>query len=382
MKRSTDAILTTHVGSLPRPQPLQDLLQARRSGSAGDRDAFDSAVGSAVADIVRRQIAAGITVVNDGEQGKPSYTGYIRDRLDGFSPPEPVPVRVGREPEQFPEFFARPTFSLARETTVSMCAAPLAWRDFSAVEKDIGNLTRAAAIPEVQDVFMTAASPGVIATSSPNRYYPSEEAYLYAAADVMKREYAAIVEAGLTLQLDCPDLAMSRDRTFAHLSDAEFLAVVALHVEALNYAVADLDPQRMRIHVCWGRPERPHNTDVPLSEIVQLLMRARPAGISFTAANGRHEHEWKVWQDVSLPAEKVLIPGVIDSTSNIVEHPEAVADRIVRFAGIVGRENVIAGVDCGFGTIPTGGDVDPRVMWAKLEALGEGARLASRRLWP
>jgi len=381
MKRSTDRILTTHVGSLPRPHDLQELLQARRAGRHVDRDALESAISDAVVDAVRRQVAAGITVVNDGEQGKPSYTSYIRDRLDGFAPPEPAPVRVGREAEQFPEFFARSTFSLARETTISWCTGPLAWKDFSAVESDIERLKQAAAVPGVEDVFMTAASPGVIATSTPNRYYPSDEAYLYAVADVMKREYSAIVGAGLTLQLDCPDLAMSRDRTYAHLSSQEFLKLAAMHVEALNYAVAGLEPAQMRMHVCWGRPERPHNTDVALSEIVSLLVGARPAGISFTAANARHEHEWKVWKDVALPEEKILIPGVIDSTTNIIEHPECVADRLLRFAGIVGRETVIAGVDCGFGTIPTGGDVDPKVMWAKLEALGEGARLASAQLW-
>ena len=381
MKRSNDRILTTHVGSLPRPRALDELVRARQAGRPYDRDLLESAVNDAVNGIVQQQLAAGITVVNDGEQGKPSYTSYIRDRLSGFAPAETAPPRVGAEVEQFPEFFARPTYSLARETTGSWCTGPLAWKNFDAVEKDIETLRQAAAAPGVEDVFMTAASPGVIATSTPNRYYPNDEVYLYAIADVMKREYAAIVGAGLVLQLDCPDLAMSRDRSYSHLSMEEFLAVAAAHVEAMNYALDGLDPQQIRLHVCWGRPERPHNTDVPLRTIVDLLLSARPSGIAFTAANARHEHEWKVWQDVDLPDEKVLIPGVIDSTTNIIEHPECIADRIMRFARVAGRENVIAGVDCGFGTIPAGGDVDPKVMWAKLEALGEGSRLATTQLW-
>jgi 5-methyltetrahydropteroyltriglutamate--homocysteine methyltransferase len=381
MRRSTDAILTTHVGSLSRPQALQDMLMARRQGKPVEGKVLDAAIQQAVSESVQHQIASGISVVNDGEQGKPSYTSYIRDRLEGFSPPEPVPPREGKEVEQFPEFFARPSFSQARETTASYCIGPVAWRDFSAVEQDIEHLKQAIAGANVKDAFLTAASPGVIATSTPNRYYTNEEDYLFSLAAIMKREYQAIIEAGFVLQLDCPDLAMSRDRSYWHLSMEEFLRIVALHVEALNYALDGLPTEQVRLHVCWGRPERPRNTDIPLRAIIDYLIHARPAGIVFTAANARHEHEWKVWKEIKLPEEKVLIPGVIDSTTNIIEHPELVADRIVRFAGIVGRERVIAGVDCGFGTIPTGGDVDPRVVWAKLEALSEGARLASEQLW-
>ena len=382
MKRSTEKILTTHVGSLAHPPHLHEMLRARDLGRPFDAEALDAAARRAVLDVVKHQIEAGITVVNDGEQGKLGYTAYIRYRLNGFERDETITSpRQGLEARQFPEFFAgRPPGGTGSEG-LAACTGPLGWKDFSEVEKDIANLKAAVTDARPEDVFMTSASPGVISTSSPNRYYPSEEAYLYALADVMKREYKAIVEAGFTLQLDCPELAMDRDRRFSDLSLSEFRKIAALHVEVLNYALAGLPPEHLRMHMCWGRPERPHNTDVPLRNIADLLLPARPSGLCITGANGRHEHEWKVWKEIKLPDGKVLIPGVIDNTTNIIEHPETVADRIVRYASVVGRENVIAGVDCGFGTSPTGADVNPKVAWAKLQSLAEGAALATRELW-
>ncbi len=382
MKRSTGRILTTHVGSLARPASLDELVRAADKGKAVDEEALRTATRAAVGEIVRQQVEAGLTVVNDGEQGRPSYKGYVRARLNGFGREQLVRRgRQAREEEEFPEYFERSQFDSHAHTPVVYCEDALSWRDFGAVERDIENLRAAVQGQAAEDVFMTSASPGVIADSSPNRYYPDEERYLYALAEVMRREYRAIVDAGFTLQLDCPELAMSRHRAGSDLTLAEFRKLVEMHVEVLNHALDGLPPDQLRLHMCWGRSERPHNTDVPLADIVDLLLRARPAGLLITAANGRHEHEWRVWQEVDLPEDKVLIPGVIDNTTNIVEHPEVVAERIVRYANVVGRERMIAGVDCGFGNSPTGGDVDPRVAWAKLRSLAEGADLATRQLW-
>jgi 5-methyltetrahydropteroyltriglutamate--homocysteine methyltransferase len=261
------------------------------------------------------------------------------------------------------------------------CSGPIAWKDWDAVQRDIDNLQAAVAQSEVEEVFMTAASPGVIANFLPNEYYPSEEAYLYALADVMKDEYNAIVRAGLLLQLDCPDLAMTRVSQFSHLSLEEFKKAVEMHVEVLNYALNGISPERMRMHVCWGNTEGPHHHDVPLREIIDIVLKARPMGLSFEGANPRHAHEWKVWREVKLPEGKVIIPGVLDTTTNFIEHPELVAERITRYAEIVGRENVIAGSDCGFGTSAWGRKLVSTITWAKLQAMVEGARLASQELW-
>jgi 5-methyltetrahydropteroyltriglutamate--homocysteine methyltransferase len=261
------------------------------------------------------------------------------------------------------------------------CTGPIAWRDREAIQSDIDRLKTASDGRGATEVFMTAASPGVIAHFLPNEYYPDDESYLYALADVMKEEYQAIVRAGFVLQVDCPDLAMTRVYRFAHLTVPEFKAVVAMHVEVLNHALAGLPPERLRLHLCWGNYEGPHHHDVPLREIVDLVLEARPAGISFEGANPRHAHEWKVWREVELPEDKVIIPGVLDTTTNFIEHPELVAQRLVRYAEAVGRERVIAGTDCGFGTSAWGRKVDARVAWAKLQALVDGARLASAALW-
>ena len=375
MKRSTERILTTHTGSLARPPELLQMLMAREEGKPIDPGGFDAAVRGAVLEKVKRQVEVGLAVVNDGEQSKISFATYVRERLHGFGgADESRPV--GLEARQFPAWAARRATPYRRPA----CNAPVAWKDFAAVEQDIANLKAATAGLPVEEVFMTAVSPGTLANFFPNRHYPSREAYLEAMAEVMKREYDAIVQAGFLLQLDCPDLAL-RSTWFPDLSIPEFRTVVAQNIAALNTATRDIPPERVRMHVCWGAGETPHNHDVPLRDIVDILLTGRPAALSIVGANGRHEHEWKVWQDVRLPAGKVLIPGVIDSTTNIVEHPEVVAERIIRYATVLGRENVIAGVDCGFGTSAQTDQVDSEVAWAKLRALVEGAELATRALW-
>ncbi len=370
-------ILTTHVGSLPRPDDLLALIRAREQGGATDPVAFEARVRSAVEEVVRKQVTAGLDVVNDGEQGRPDYSTYIKDRLTGFEG-ESMPPIMGADMKDFPEFAARrQTPAFERRPT---CSGPIAWRDFGAVETDIENLRRAVEKSGAERVFMTAVSPGQAARFLVNRYYPSHEAYIAALADVLKREYAAIVRAGFLLQLDCPDLGSGRNNQFQHLTLPEFRKVAALHVEALNHAVAELPPDRMRLHVCWGNYEGPHHRDIPLRDILDILLTARPAGLSFEGANPRHAHEWKLFESVKLPDGKVLIPGVLDSTTNFIEHPELVAQRIVQYARLVGRDNVMAGVDCGFATFAERPLLDPRIAWAKLDAMVEGARLASREL--
>jgi 5-methyltetrahydropteroyltriglutamate--homocysteine methyltransferase len=375
MKRSLNGILTTHTGSLARPPKLRQLLVDRDAGTPIDRAVFDATVRQAVAEVVRQQAGIGISIINHGEQSKIGFANYVTERLSGFTgADESRPISL--DEREFPEWASRRGFAFRRPS----CSGPIGWKDFDAVEMDIENLRAAARAVGADEVFMTAVSPGTLANFLPNRHYPSREAYLAALAEVMKREYAAIVNAGFLLQLDCPDLAL-RSIWFPDLSVAEFRAVVALNIEALNHAVAGLPPDRMRMHVCWGAGERPQHADVTLADIVDLLLTARPDALSIVGANGRHEHEWRVWEDVKLPAGKVLIPGVIDSTTNIIEHPETVAERIVRYAGVVGRENVIAGVDCGFATSSTSDQVDGKVAWAKLRALQDGAELATTRLW-
>jgi 5-methyltetrahydropteroyltriglutamate--homocysteine methyltransferase len=375
MKRSHERILTTHTGSLARPPELLQMLLAREEGQPVDASVFDATVRRAVTETVQRQVEIGLDIVNDGEQSKISFATYVRERLHGFGgADEPRPASL--EAREFPEYAARRAFPYRRPA----CNAPIAWKDFAAVETDIANLKAATAGLAVEEVFMPAVSPGTLANFFPNRYYATREAYLEAIAAVMQREYEAIVQAGFILQLDCPDLAL-RSTWFPDLSMAEFRTVVAQNVEALNHATRDIPVEHVRVHVCWGAGEAPRNHDVPLRDIVDVLLKARPAALSIMGANGRHEHEWKVWQDVPLPEGKVLIPGVIDSTTNIIEHPEVVADRLVRYANVLGRENIIAGVDCGFGTNARTDQVDAKIAWAKLQALVEGAELATRALW-
>ena len=381
MKRSADRILTTHTGSLPRSPGLQEFLRQREERGSLDEDRFAAGVRAAVAAVVAKQQDTGIDVVNDGEQGRAQYATYVKERLTGFEGERMVRRRPRLDDDDFPEFAEMQTHLSSRNMPQPACTGPIGWKDWTAVEQDIETLQKAAADTPVEEVFMTAASPGVIANFLPNEYYPTEEAYLYALAEVMKEEYNAITASGLLLQIDCPDLAMTRVSQFSHLSEAEFKKVVELHVEVINYALKDIDPERMRLHLCWGNTEGPHHHDIPLKEIVDLVLQARPLGLSFEGANPRHAHEWKVWEDIDLPDGKLLIPGVLDTTTNFIEHPELIAQRILNYANAVGRENVMASSDCGFGTSAWGRKVETNIVWAKLASMVEGARLASQELW-
>ena len=380
MKRSETRILTTHTGSLPRSPAQQEALLAREERREFDPNDLDASIREAVAEVVQMQIDTGIDVINDGEQGRSQYATYVKERLTGYEGEPKIQVWDRLDDRDFPEYAkVRPQGSQSLPQPV--CTGPIAWKDFDAVQKDIDNLKAATSGRQVEEVFMTSASPGVIANFLCNEYYPDHEAYMHALANVMKDEYKAIVEAGLILQIDCPDLAMTRPSQWAHLSTAEFLDIVALHVDIINQALDGLPADRMRLHLCWGNIEYPHNHDVPIKDLLPMVLKARPMGLSFEGANPRHAHEYKVWKDVALPAGKVIIPGVLDTTTNFVEHPELVADRLVRYADAVGRENVIAGTDCGFGTSAWGRRVDTRIAWAKLASMVEGARLASQELW-
>jgi len=381
VKRSTERILTTHTGSLPRPVDLDQMLFDREDGKPVDSGALEGRVRSAVAEIVTKQLDAGVDIVNDGEVGKFGYSTYVKERLTGFGG-QATPL-VSREMVEFPEVVQRAlnTPAMSHMKTPA-CNGPVSVRDREAVQKDIANLKRAVEGRQPTDVFISAASPGVIATFLGNTYYPTHEAYLSALADAMKPEYDAIVDAGFVLQVDCPDLAMTRPMgDNADLTTEQFRDKIRLHVRALNHAVRDIAPDQMRLHLCWGNGELPHIYDIPLKDILDIVFEARPAAISFEAANPRHEHEWSLFEEVKLPDGKVLIPGVLDSTTNYVEHPELVAQRIIRYANLVGRENVIAGTDCGFGTFAGYYPVDPKVTWLKFQAMAEGARMASERLW-
>jgi 5-methyltetrahydropteroyltriglutamate--homocysteine methyltransferase len=378
MKLSTERILTTHTGSLPRSQDLTAELEAFDAGAKPDPAAFDGRVRRAVVDVVRRQVEAGVDVVSDGEQGKVGYSTYVRHRLTGFDGQAAVPVRA--DWSDFPEAAAR----AERRSTIARpaCNGPIDWKDRTAVQKDAANLKAAVDAARPTDAFMTAASPGVIAHFLKNEYYPSREAYLARLVDVMKEEYDAIHRAGFVLQVDCPDLAMGRHLAFPDLSNAEFLKIAAANVEALNHALRDIPPDRLRLHLCWGNYEGPHHRDIPLREILPIALRARAQAISFEGANPRHEHEWIVFREMKLPDDRVIIPGVLDSTTNFIEHPELVAQRLVRYAEVVGRERVIAGSDCGFATFARSANVvEPEIAWAKLRAMADGARIASAQLW-
>jgi 5-methyltetrahydropteroyltriglutamate--homocysteine methyltransferase len=376
LKHSTEYVLTTHTGSLPRPTDLAATLERRDQGAGAD-PALPARIQDAVREVVHRQIEAGVRVVNDGEAGKSSYSTYVKERLDGFggrgkaAPPPP-------DAEDFPEYWHSTHGRASR--TLPACVGELVYRDRDAVRADIASLRAALATASgIDDAFLTAASPGVIALFLRNQHYPSHEAYVFALAEAMKAEYDEINAAGFVLQLDCPDLAAGRYRYGE--TAAEFRRRVALHLEALDHATRDVPADRLRLHLCWGNYEGPHHRDMPLRDILDLVLASRPSAISFEAANPRHAHEWTVFEDVDLPDGKLLIPGVLDSTTNYVEHPELVAQRIVRYAELVGRENVIAGSDCGFATFATEPTVHPSVAWAKLRAMADGARLASRHLW-
>jgi 5-methyltetrahydropteroyltriglutamate--homocysteine methyltransferase len=377
MRRSTERILTTHTGSLPRPD---DLLQAMGASEAGTRTDLAATMRRAVADIVAKQIEGGVDIVNDGEMGKPSYATYVKDRLTGFDG-EASPMAIA-DLADYPEYGERfMNMGVIQKLKRPACTGPVAYKDLTAVQNDINNLKTALAPRSVTESFMSAASPGVISIFLGNHYYKSHEAYLAALADAMKPEYKAITDAGFILQLDCPDLAMGRHIQFADATLAEFRNKITMHVEALNHALEGIPADRARIHLCWGNYEGPHHRDVPLNDIIDVVFKARVCGISYEASNPRHEHEWAVFENVKLPDGKVLIPGVIDSVSNFIEHPDLVAQRIGNIAKLVGRENVIAGTDCGFATVADYSAVDPKITWAKFQSMAEGARIATRKLF-
>jgi 5-methyltetrahydropteroyltriglutamate--homocysteine methyltransferase len=373
-------IATTHVGSLPRGPELTPLLLARDHGEPYDADAFDTAVQAAVDAVVTAQIDAGVTVISDGELGKVGYSTYMIERLSGFGGHTDRHPALDLAP--LPDLRAKLAHIMgAQEFTRASCIAPVRLVNLQPLHDDIrrfrgaldrhGKGTRA---------FMNAASPGLITAFQKNAYYPSHEAYLADLVAAMQPEYEAIVAAGFELQLDCPDLAMSRHTGYQEMDEPTFLKTIAANVDALNAATANIAPERMRMHICWGNYEGPHDHDIPLERIIDIVLRARPATILFEAANPRHEHEWVIWRDAAIPDDKLLAPGLIDTCSNYLEHPELIAQRIERFAGIVGQDRVVASTDCGFGTFAGYGKIDPIVTWAKLRNLREGADIAAARI--
>jgi 5-methyltetrahydropteroyltriglutamate--homocysteine methyltransferase len=380
MQHSTDRFLTTHTGSLPRPDDLIRTMYAKEEGVPVDPAALAARVRAAVAEVVRKQAAACVDLINDGEMSKPSYATYIKDRLNGFG--GLGNTFVYQDLAEFPKLEKRVFGDPGRSRRKTpACNAPISVRDAQAAATDADNLAAALGGVKASGGFMSAASPGVVSLFFRNEYYPSHEAYLAAIAEAMRHEYETVAKAGFVLQVDCPDLGMGRHIQYADLSVEEFRKRARLHVEALNHALANIPPEQLRMHVCWGNYEGPHHRDIPLADIIDIVFMARPSAISFEAANPRHAHEWTLFERVKLPDGKVLIPGVLESKSNFIEHPELIAQRIARYARLVGRENVIAGSDCGYGTWVGQAAVDPDVVFAKLAAMAEGARIASKQFW-
>ena len=380
MKTSTDRILTTHVGSLPRPDAVFDALKRREQGEGDDAAERSRVIREAVARAVRRQAELGIDVPSDGEMSKISYATYVRDRLSGFGGDNER--RPHRDLRDFPELRKKMALVTGPQAMRRLsCIGPVAVADRSALREDLANFRAALDAAGVAEGFLNAASPGVVAVFQPNRYYPSHEKYIEAVAEAMREEYEAIVAAGFLLQVDCPDLAMGRHTAFQDLTEKEFLKRAEHQVEALNHALAKVPADRLRMHICWGNYEGPHDFDIEWAKVLPIALKAKPKAISLESANPRHGHEWAIWKETRLPEDKLLIPGVIDSCSNYVEHPELVAQRLCQFADLVGRERVLAGTDCGFGTHAGHGKMDPEISWRKLGSLVAGARLASARLW-
>jgi len=380
LKTSRDRFLTTHVGSLPRSQAVTDVLFARDRGDALDEEAANATIASAVQEVVRRQVDVGIDVVSDGEMSKISYATYIKDRLTGFA--GDTPREPGQDLVEFPRILKR----LAETGATAKYARPRCVGDIRVkstlpLRTDLDNMKAATQAAAPADAFLNAASPGVIALFQPNEHYRTQDEYLEAVAQAMQAEYEGIVAAGLLVQIDAPDLAMGRHTMYRDRSTDDFLDRAALHIEVLNHALRNVPPDRVRMHVCWGNYEGPHHHDVPLELLLPVVIKARVQALLIEAANPRHAHEWAVFRDHLLPDDKVLVPGVLSTTTNYIEHPLLVAERICRFADVVGRERVIAGTDCGFGTFAGFGPVDPDVAYMKLGALVEGARIATDRLW-
>jgi 5-methyltetrahydropteroyltriglutamate--homocysteine methyltransferase len=373
-------ILTTHVGSLPRPQDLMEMMWAREDGIPVDKAALEQRIREGVDDAVARQVKAGVDIVNDGEWGKPSYATYIKDRLTGFG--GTGNTYVFQDVEAFPSTKARVLADPGRKhRRAPACNAPISVLDMEAPKRDAQRLKEAVHKHKATGAFITAASPGVTAFFFRNDYYPTHEEYVFAIADAMRHEYEAISAAGVMLQIDCPDLAMGRHTQFKDLDLAGFRKMMELNIEALNRAVVNIPADKVRMHLCWGNYPGPHHFDVPFQDIVDLVWTAKPHAVQFEAANPRHAHEWTLFETVKIPEGKVLIPGMIEPQSNYIEHPELVAQRILRYANLAGRDNVMAGVDCGFSIHVGSGGADPDVVWAKLESLAKGAALASRKLW-
>ena len=380
MKRSTDRIFTTHVGSLPRPDEVSQLLLKKEQGEPYDPDVFHDTIRQAVLDVVKKQAEVGIDIVSDGELSKIGYATYIKDRYEGFGGDfTPKPHRDLADHAGYREMLAKMRGPAKFRRTC--CVGPIAPKDDDSLETDIANFRAALDQVSVADGFLNAASPGVVTAFQPNRYYDTHEEYVRAVAAMLKKEYEAIVDAGFLLQVDCPDLAMSRHTGFQDLSDAEFLDRAALHVEVLNEALENVPRDKVRFHLCWGNYEGPHDYDIALEKIIDIVLRIQTSAIAFEAANPRHEHEWTVWRDKAGDTDLILMPGMLDTTSNFVEHPELIAQRIEHFAGLVGRERVIASTDCGFGTFVGSVVVDPEIAYKKLAALVEGARIATGRLF-
>jgi 5-methyltetrahydropteroyltriglutamate--homocysteine methyltransferase len=374
-------VLTTHVGSLPRSQAVTDVLFARERNDVADAIAAANVIADAVVDVVRRQVEVGVDIVSDGEMSKISYATYIADRFTGFGGDTP------REPGQDLVEFPRLLTKLAERGATAKyrrprCIGEIKVKDTKPLNADLQNMQRAVAAAKPVDAFLNAGSPGVIALFQPNDYYPTADAYLEALAEALRTEYEAIVAAGFLLQIDAPDLGMGRHTMYRNASVEEFLAHAARHVEVLNHALRNIPADRLRMHVCWGNYEGPHHHDVPMEQLLPVVIKAKPQALLFEGANPRHAHEWAVFRDTRIPDDKILVPGVLSSTTNYVEHPMLVAERICRLADIVGRERVIAGTDCGFSTFAGFGPVDPDIVYLKLRSMVDGARIASARLWP
>ncbi len=380
MHHSVDRILTTHVGSLPRSQRVTDVLFARERGGSVNAAADAKVITDAVAEVVRRQVMLGIDVVSDGEMSKISYATYIAKRFSGFG--GDTPREPGQDLVEFPGLLTK----LAERGSTAKyrrprCIGAVAVEHTEPMQTDVANMQAAIRATPPAEAFLNAASPGVIALFQPNDYYRTQDEYLGALAEALRSEYEAIVTAGIVLQIDAPDLAMGRHTMYRNRSMEEFESLAAQHIEVLNHALRNVPAERVRMHVCWGNYEGPHHHDVPMQRLLPIVLKAKPQALLFEAANPRHAHEWSVFQNTKIPADKILIPGVLATTTNYIEHPLLVAERIERYAGIVGRERVIAGTDCGFGTFAGFGPVEPDIAYLKLAAMVEGARLASRSLW-
>jgi 5-methyltetrahydropteroyltriglutamate--homocysteine methyltransferase len=380
LQHSKDRIITTHVGSLPRSQAVTDVLFARERGDVADPKAAAATITHAVADVVRRQVEAGVDVVSDGEMSKISYATYIADRFTGFG--GDTPREPGQDLVEFPGLLKK----LAERGSTAKyrrprCIGEIAVKDTGPLKSDLENFRQAIERSKPVEGFLNAASPGVIALFQPNDYYPTADAYLEAIAEALRSEYEAITHAGFLLQIDAPDLGMGRHTMYRNASVEEYLKRAAIHVEVLNHALRNVPAARLRLHMCWGNYEGPHHHDVPMEKLLPVVVKAKPQALLFEAANPRHAHEWAVFRDIKVPDDKVLVPGVLSSTTNYVEHPLLVAERICRFADIVGRERVIAGSDCGFSTFAGFGPVEPDIVYMKLAAMAEGARVASKHLW-